>query len=40
MTNNSPQLRNMTFNETFESSLVERNHEKFTIDKSLINGIK
>lgn len=33
-------LRNMTFNETFESSLVEKNNEKFTVEKSLIKGIK
>jgi hypothetical protein len=32
--------RQMTFNETFESSLIEKNNEKFTIDKSLIKGIK
>lgn len=34
------QLRNMTFNETFESSLMEKNQEKFTIDRSLVQGIK
>lgn len=33
-------LRNMTFNETFESSLVEKVNDKFTVDKSLIKGIK
>lgn len=40
MANNSPHLRHLTFNETFESSLVEHRNEKFAIDKSLVNGIK
>lgn len=32
-------LRSMNFNETFESSLLEHSHEKFTIEKSLAKGI-
>lgn len=40
MTNNKSPHRNMTFNDTFESSLVEKNNEKFIMDKSLVKGIK
>lgn len=40
MTATNGHLRNMTFNETFESSLVEKVNDKFTVDKSLIKGIK